>query len=568
MARHLFGGSAADVAEDITGARVPNASGTVWDGPGSGAIQLIDLTDLGGSPIQGLTSDSQGMIGQFYGPDGVDTLWVDFGSGRVILTPTDVAEWLDEHETADDPHGIKGWAEAMFSGGGQTMTVEKLLQDQVFYAAHRGSGLEAPEHTMEAYEYAVASGATAIEVSVQATADGTLVCMHDTDMTRVFGVAGSVNTYAYSAARNTLKPNPSDLLGAGWGPQKLTPLRNVLDRFLGKVVIFLEPKTNDASAILTGGWLMNNYPSCASSVVWKTYYNNATKQWAQDKGMKTWAYIDATTAAADMDTYDANVDYWGVPHTSTDAKVAEVVARGKPVIVWEVARRSDRDRFAGLGVRGMMTPSIHYIKPVTQIIPRDNWKSQVKAPGDIGLENYDGKFALKYDGTGIAYFDFMDRASCLMGAVSIPTFPANGYRVSFDMKYDVVPASTLHAGIAFGKVADDKYRFSEINTSGGYHVAIRGGGDIQVYSHNTTVPNGTVLAQGTASKAPVAGQWMSFQVDLTPTQIILRRTDLTPVFQIASNDTTYRGGYVHLSGGSVVDPTQKPKWRNFSITAL
>lgn len=37
MTRNLFGGTAADVAEDISGARIPGAVGTVWDGPSAGA---------------------------------------------------------------------------------------------------------------------------------------------------------------------------------------------------------------------------------------------------------------------------------------------------------------------------------------------------------------------------------------------------------------------------------------------------------------------------------------------------------------------------------------------------
>lgn len=567
MSRNLFGGSAADVAEAIDGSRAPGATGTVWDGPGENALRVTDLTDLFGQPINALLSDSQGMVGQFYGPDGVENLWVDFGAGRVLLTATNVGVRLRAHETADDPHGIKEWATAQFSGGGQVMTVDKLLADSVFYCAHRGGGIEAPEHTMEAYEYAVASGFKAIEVSVQATADGTLVCMHDVNLSRVFGVNDSISSFAHNAARNTIKANTSDLLGSGWGPVRMTPLRDVLDRFLGKVAIFLEPKTNDASQILTGGWLLDNYPSAPKSVVWKTYFTNTTKAWAQSKGFKTWAYIDATTTSAQMDAVDANVDMWGVPHTATNTKISEVVNRGKPVIVWEVARRSQRDQFAGLGVRGMMTPSPQYIIPTSQIISKDNWKSQTKAPGDIALEHYDGKFALKYDGTGAVYFDHMDRPSCLLGSLSLPAFPPNGYRIQFEMKYNVVPGATIHAGIAFGKLKDDLYRFSQTNTSGGYHMAVRGNGDIQLYSHNTTVPNGTLLAQGT-SAAPVAGQWMSFQVDVTPTQVIVRRTDVTPGFVITSNNTEYRGGYVHLSGGSVVDPLHKPYWRNFSVTAL
>lgn len=105
MARNLFGGSAADVAEDASGGRVPGATGTVWDGSSGGAAQLTDLTDVDGAPLSGLIADSQGFVRSFYGPDGVERLWVDFGSGKVALTSVTVGERLEAHITANDPHG-------------------------------------------------------------------------------------------------------------------------------------------------------------------------------------------------------------------------------------------------------------------------------------------------------------------------------------------------------------------------------------------------------------------------------------------------------------------------------
>lgn len=107
MARNLFGGSAADVAEAVDGSRVPGATGTVWDGPGDSALQLTDLQDASGLPIQDLTSNGQGMVGHFYGPDNVDLLYVDFGAGRVALTPVNTAGVLSQHLSASDPHGTR-----------------------------------------------------------------------------------------------------------------------------------------------------------------------------------------------------------------------------------------------------------------------------------------------------------------------------------------------------------------------------------------------------------------------------------------------------------------------------
>ncbi|MFG3176579.1 hypothetical protein ACGFZC_16145 [[Kitasatospora] papulosa] len=105
MARNLFGGTAADVAEDVSGARAPGAVGAVWSGVGENATQITDLTDEQKGSIASLKADANGMIPPFYGPDGAERLWVDFGAGRVALVATNAGERLAAHLTALDPHG-------------------------------------------------------------------------------------------------------------------------------------------------------------------------------------------------------------------------------------------------------------------------------------------------------------------------------------------------------------------------------------------------------------------------------------------------------------------------------
>ncbi|MER6382100.1 glycosyl hydrolase family 28-related protein [Streptomyces sp. NPDC001118] len=114
MARNLFGGTADSVAEDITGARVPNAAGTVWDGPSAGAAQLTDLTDINGAPLTQLQADAHGYVAPFYGPDGYERVWLDFGAGRVALVSVTVGERLDSHLSGIDPHGDRAYADSNF----------------------------------------------------------------------------------------------------------------------------------------------------------------------------------------------------------------------------------------------------------------------------------------------------------------------------------------------------------------------------------------------------------------------------------------------------------------------
>lgn len=58
--------------------------------------------------------------------------------------------------------------------------------------AHRGHASRWPENTLEGLEAAVAAGARWVEVDVQLCADGVPVLLHDADLERVSGRAGSV----------------------------------------------------------------------------------------------------------------------------------------------------------------------------------------------------------------------------------------------------------------------------------------------------------------------------------------------------------------------------------------
>ncbi|WP_371665975.1 glycerophosphodiester phosphodiesterase [Streptomyces sp. NBC_01241] len=593
MARNLFAGTAAEAAEDISGARVPRAVGTVWDGPTGGARQVLDLLSSEMSPITQITADDNGMVTAFWGPDnGPERLWVDFGGGaRVAILATDVGDRFRTHQTASDPHGDRAAAtqdlEARLGrpGGiapldetgkipaqyvnsasnGDMASITGLLSENPFYIAHRGSGMEYPEHTMAAYDAALTSGVKAIEVSVGVTADGIPVCMHDPNLDRTTTGTGPLADMAYASLINTVKVRLSSILGQGWADQPMTNLRDVLDRFMGRVVIFLEAKTN-ASVPIVQKMLEDYYPNANQSVVWKNYYTNPSFTLMKSRGFKTWGYVDAGTTDAQMAAVDSLIDFWGVPSAMTSARMVEVVAKGKPVICWEVHRRSQRDTLVGLGVRGMMCAQYKWCSTNYQILKKDNWATAVKAPGDMGRVFYDGTRDMKYSGNGEVYFNVVGE-SALVGSCSIPTFPANGYRMTFDMKYEGTVPTNEHAGVAFGKSDDSIYQFNTLNASGGYHLVMRGSGSMELYSHTAGVTSGTSLAVA-ASAAPVANQWMSFQVDLTPSQVKITRTDVTPNVSVSSTNATYRGGYVHLSEGNIGLIANRPRWRKLTVNAL
>lgn len=445
------------------------------------------------------------------------------------------------------------------------VTIDDLMSETPFYIAHRGSGDEAPEHTLEAYRYAVAAGAKALEISVQLTADGVLVCFHDTDISRMTDFTGAIGDYTYAELKNAIKVKGQDLLGPGWEDLEIPLFRKVLEEFYKNVVLFIEPKSIAATAPLQA--VLTSLENATASIVYKSHINATDGlTWAKANEFKTWGYTDPTTTSGQLDAVDALVDYWGVPMTSTDGQISMVVAHApvKPVIVWEVHRRDQRNAYNALGVKGMMTSGFAYVTKTGPMTKKLNAALKIAQPGNITVGENSANEALKFFGTDEVGFIQQPNRSCLMG--SMCPHPVQDYTIKFDMMWPILPAVAEHAGIAFGKVSDDEYQFGSANKTGGYHLLMRGDGDFQLYTHTAGVGGGTQLGNvANTLPAPVAGTWMSFEVNVTATNVIIRRTDSTPDVEINVANVAYRGQYFHLVAGNVADATKTARFRNVEV---
>ncbi|MFD5137466.1 glycerophosphodiester phosphodiesterase family protein [Streptomyces sp. NPDC058378] len=437
------------------------------------------------------------------------------------------------------------------------------------FFAHRGGGMVRPEHTMVGYRASAAQGFP-LEVSVNVDASGELWCIHDLTMDRTTYKTGAVNTYLTEEIGQRVLTNGRTMLGQGWTDQPMVPLREVLDEFLGKIPILLEPKGNDA-VVPCQTLLDTYYPHAPRSVIWKAHIGTASLPWAKSRGYRTWVYLDAGTSDAAMDSKDSLVDYWGVQTTFTDLRIQQVVARGKPVFSWPVYRRSQVARLTVLGVVGIMASDPRYVSTALPMRTASRWDLQIKESGGTPTLDYDAAYALKFEDApdlGWVSINALPNQSYGLGTYSPIQGGAGGYRISFDMKHKVLPASTIHGGYYFGKASDDVYRFSNANTTGGYHLVMRGSGDMQLYRHTAGVTSGTQIGSTIATAAPVADTVMGFQIDVTPTTVEVRRTDGAGWTTGAIVDTTYRGGYHGLSNGSIIDLATRPYWRNLVITQL
>jgi glycerophosphoryl diester phosphodiesterase len=245
--------------------------------------------------------------------------------------------------------------------------VTDLLSTNPFYIAHRGGGDNWPEHTMRSYTGAVHWGLKAIEISVNITSDGVMVCHHDTGTNRM---TGTNLTFATSTAAQ-LEPLTNTAAFTNNPTQDRQPiplLVPVLDKFAHNHVCFVEAKTGGAwQATLLD--LMLTYPESTERMVWKAPIV-AGFQGAKDRGFTTWGYLlQNDPAHADWQTLVAktDVDMIGVNHAASDQYISDVVALatslGKKVIMWEIHSIADRDRAASLGVQGMMTSDLWEVLP-------------------------------------------------------------------------------------------------------------------------------------------------------------------------------------------------------------
>lgn len=474
------------------------------------------------------------------------------------------------HVAASDPHGDRAYADGRFRVR-TIRTVAQHIADNPFYVGHRGSSNEFPEHTMLGYEMAVAEGAKAIEVSCHLSADGVLFCMHDTTLDRITGGTwtGSNASWTYAALNQVAQVQMQGLLGSGWSNQPIPRLNDVLDRFVGKVVIFLEAKSSAAVIPLQNLVTSPAYAGCQDSVVWKNYYTNNSFPWAKSHGFYTWGYLDTNTTGTQMDAVDANIDMWGIPAESSDAQTSMVVARGKPTMVWEVHRRSEAQRFINLGVRGMMCARYTYVTHSAPFRTGDDFNTKINSPGNVGSNKDDPTAALKFDTLNSVYNPVLAGNSVLMGTFCPVTVGANGYKITWDMMFPVLPSGTLHAGITFACADDSKHVWnSTVNTVGSYQVRIvPTTGAMRLYSVTAGVATANQVGTDLTTTAMTPGAYASFEAEVNATSIVMRRTDGAG-WSSTIPTTTYRGLYFHIQNGSLTDPTTIPRYKNMQVVSL
>lgn len=183
------------------------------------------------------------------------------------------------------------------------------------------------------------------------------------------------------------------------------------------------------------------------------------------------------------------------------------------------------------------------------IATEDTWASGAVAPGEMTKDPSTAKYAptwsaaeLQLSAQGVQHFVTLGQLSPLPSA-------HGSYRVRVQACWLTLPASTTdNLTLAFGRL-DDSYYEHRSGAENGYHAILRADGQLELYRHVDGRQDGIPLGSSVSTPPPVAGQWISLELQVTPTSILWSRSDVGAVVTV--DDSTMRGGYLHIGRSSI-----------------
>lgn len=426
-------------------------------------------------------------------------------------------------------------------GGNGRFTIPDLLSAPSFFIAHRGSGDNWPEHTMHAYSQAAAAGLKSIEVSVSATRDGVLVCHHDLNTKRLTGIDLTIGRASYAAVAS-LQNDARPWLGPATALEPIPRLTDVLDRFAGSHVIFLEDKQGTNAELVLD--LLDAYPAAREHIVWKQPAESSAHSRASAEGYTTWGYL----TSPDHDRIAALVplvDLLGIHHTAPEDLVRELVDSGKPVIAWEVHRRSEHARLRELGVRGFICSNVRHVLHQEAPLAQDSFAEGTRGTGDLPWQAdgvWDEQPAFVEEAVRMAG---QERAGYGLGSMA-EAVDAPDWELEFELRWpEGLPAGTAGAGVSFGQDTDAPFRTGPGGEGAGYYLDFGADGRLALYRQDGGgTPAAQLAAAGTPPPAP--REWIRFVVGVTPWSLAVRRIGAPDAPPVMAGDTRYGGAWFSL----------------------
>jgi glycerophosphoryl diester phosphodiesterase len=231
--------------------------------------------------------------------------------------------------------------------------------------AHRGAPTVAPEHTIAAYEAAIAAGADVLELDVHLSADDQLVVIHDTRLERTTDGRGLVREHT---AQQLKRLDAGRWFGRRFRGQRLQLLGEVLERFRDRVAFAVELKAGSdvypgiEERLVT---LLQLYDVADRTLI-ASFDHHALRRCREvDPDVRTGALVVARLIApATLAPPGVLTALCLQAELVSAADVAAVREAGLDCYVWVVNDAADAARLAGWGVAGLVTDRPDLLRPV------------------------------------------------------------------------------------------------------------------------------------------------------------------------------------------------------------
>lgn len=212
--------------------------------------------------------------------------------------------------------------------------------------SHAACGGHAPENTLAGVRKALELGADAIEIDVQASADGVPVLMHDLAVDRSTNGSGEV-------AKLTLE----QLRALDAGGERVPTLAEVLAVTAGKALLVIEIKQPGIEAQVSD--VVRECEALGEVMVW-SFFPQALESMRQEPRIPGALLVGAETLAVWPQMREravlSGLQGVSVLFTGIDEQVArDCQRRGLALYAWTVDGRREMARLIGLGVDGICT---------------------------------------------------------------------------------------------------------------------------------------------------------------------------------------------------------------------
>ena len=233
--------------------------------------------------------------------------------------------------------------------------------------AHRGAPTVAPEHTIPAYEAALAAGADVLDLDVQLSADDQLVVIHDADLTRTTDGRGAVRDYTVQQLKRL---DVGRWFGRAFRGQRIQTLNEVLERFRDRVGFAVEMKGGSdfwpgiEEQLVT---LLQIYQVADRALVTSLDHHALRKCRDLDPDLRTGAIVNGRLLRPASLAPPGVLSAVCLPARLTlEPDVTACREAGLDCYVWIVNDPLEARRFAAWGVAGLVTDRPDLVRPALE----------------------------------------------------------------------------------------------------------------------------------------------------------------------------------------------------------